>query len=76
MDTMRARRRSIERHASRLAHEAIRNAGTLRAVGDALGQGRVHLPRPTGSASEGGLCEKASERMMADVEAMGNGESA
>jgi hypothetical protein len=38
MDTMRARRRSIERHASRLAHEAIRNAGTLRAVGDALGK--------------------------------------
>jgi hypothetical protein len=29
-----------------------------------------------GAPTSHGLCERASERMMADVEAMGNGESA
>jgi hypothetical protein len=38
MERTRLRKLRIERHASRLAHEAIRHAGTLRAVGAALGK--------------------------------------
>jgi hypothetical protein len=38
MEPTRLRKLRIERHASRLSHEAIRHAGTLRAVGAALGK--------------------------------------